>query len=63
MTFRERRENHRSKCKKKEKESVYSWSDFLWDVLFYFPELLFLPFRLLWWGVKAIVKIFRFDYW
>ena len=59
MTFRERREKYRSKRKKKDGESVYSWSDFLWDGLFYFPELLFLPFRLVWWGLRAILKVFN----
>ena len=53
MTFRERRER-----KKKDKESVYSWGDFLWDGLFYFPELLLWPLRLLWWGVRTIINVF-----
>lgn len=59
MTFQDRREKHRNKRKRKEGESVYSWRDFLWDGLFYFPELLLLPFRLLWWGLRAVAKVFN----
>ena len=62
MTFRERREKHRSKRKKKETVFIHGVI-FCGMDLFYFPELLFLPFRLLWWGLRAILKIFRFDFW
>lgn len=63
MTFRERREKFRSKRRQKEKESTYSWSDLFGDVLFYFPELLFLPFRLVWWGFRVIARLIRVDFW
>jgi len=55
MSYRERRQKHKQKQKSRN-HSRYTFLDFLGDVLFYVPELILLPFRLLWWIVRGVIK-------
>ncbi|WP_243458299.1 hypothetical protein [Sporosarcina sp. Te-1] len=47
----------RRKLEKREKNERYRFVDFLVDLLFFVPELLFLPIRLLVWMVRPIVRL------
>lgn len=35
----------------------YTFGDFIFDVFFWIPELLFLPFRMVFWLVRGIGKV------
>ncbi|MEH6948991.1 hypothetical protein V7068_18355 [Bacillus sp. JJ634] len=54
MTFRERKGKQKRVAKKKSSEG--SWWDIVVEVLFYVPELLLVPFRLVWWGIRGLLK-------
>jgi len=56
MTFRERKGKHKHKRAAKKKSSEGSWWDIVVEVLFYIPELLLVPFRLVWWGIRGLIK-------
>ncbi|MFB5283442.1 hypothetical protein [Peribacillus sp. Hz7] len=58
MTFRERKGKHKHKQKRaaKKKSSEGSWWDIVVEVLFYVPELLLVPFRLVWWGIRGLIR-------
>lgn len=58
MSFKKRREKHLQKRRAKRKHDTYSLFDFFADVVFYFPELIFLPFRILWYGLRVIFRFF-----
>ncbi|RFU65373.1 hypothetical protein D0466_05630 [Peribacillus glennii] len=57
MPFKGRRKKHLQK-RKSRNQARYSWSDFFADIFFYVPELIVLPFRLLWWGIRGLVRLF-----
>lgn len=51
---------HRKKRKtRKSKKSNgdYTFLDFIFDVLFWIPELIFLPFRLIFWLLRGIGRL------
>lgn len=52
----------RRRTVRKEHNERYRFSDFLLDVLFFIPELLFLPFRLLVWLARPLIR-FIGDFW
>lgn len=52
----------RRRTVRKEHNERYRFSDFLLDVLFFIPELLFLPFRLLVWLVRPLLRLIS-DIW
>ncbi|USK59764.1 hypothetical protein [Peribacillus asahii] len=56
VTFRERKEEHKRKRAAKKKSNESSWWDILMEVLFSVPELLLWPFRLVWWGIRGLIK-------
>lgn len=48
-------ENKKSKTRKRKKgDEYYTTADFLFDILFWIPELITLPFRAIFWLVKGI---------
>lgn len=57
MSFKERRQKHNQKQKTRN-HGRYTFLDFVGDVLFYVPELIVLPFRLLWWIIRGLVRLF-----
>ncbi|WP_188006630.1 hypothetical protein [Sporosarcina sp. ANT_H38] len=48
----------RRKERRKNKNERYTILDFIVDVLFWIPELLFLPFRLLFIGGRYLFRLF-----
>jgi len=42
--------------KKRKDESSYSMADFVGDVLFYLPEVILLPFRILFYLLRGIFR-------
>jgi hypothetical protein len=42
--------------KSKKNNGNYTFLDFIFDVLFWIPELIFLPFRLIFWLLRGIGK-------
>jgi hypothetical protein len=58
MSFQKRREKHKTKRELKGKKDDYTFGDFFLDVFFYIPEIILLPFRLLWYGVRLMLRIF-----
>ncbi|MBY0099591.1 hypothetical protein [Mesobacillus maritimus] len=36
---------------------TYTFTDFIFDLLFYIPELILLPFRMIYWFVRGIGKV------
>ncbi|WP_409252922.1 hypothetical protein V1502_03040 [Bacillus sp. SCS-153A] len=44
--------------KRKKSEGTYSFWDAVGDVLIWVPELIILPFRILWYLIRGIVSIF-----
>ena len=56
--FKHRRRKGNKKSKMGKKHERYTFFDFLSDVVFYAPEIIFWPFRLLWYGIRAIVRFF-----
>jgi len=56
MTFRERKEKYKQKRAARKKSNEDSWWDIAMEVLFYVPELLLVPFRLVWWGIRGLIK-------
>lgn len=46
----------RRKKKRRRDNELYSIADFFFDLLFWIPELLFLPFRLLFYGARGIIR-------
>ena len=46
----------RRKKKRKNDNEPYSIADFFFDIAFWIPELIFLPFRLLFYGARGIVR-------
>nr|WP_108671786.1 hypothetical protein [Peribacillus acanthi] len=55
----------KSKTRKNKKSNDdYTFLDFIFDVLFWIPELIFLPFRLIFWLLRGIGRFFRdgFDF-
>lgn len=50
--------------KGKKRNSDYTFLDFVFDVLFMIPELVFLPFRLIFWLLRGIGRLFSnlFDF-
>ena len=54
----ERWETKKEVRKKRRKYSdQYTFGDFMFDVFFWIPELLFLPFRLIFWLVRGIGRL------
>ncbi|WP_047984152.1 hypothetical protein [Ornithinibacillus californiensis] len=51
--WRRKKENTR----KHRKGERYTFGDFIMDVLFWIPELVLLPFRLLFWLLRGLWKI------
>ncbi|MBB4826168.1 hypothetical protein HNO89_003405 [Sporosarcina luteola] len=47
----------RRKKEKRENNERYRFVDFLMDLLFFVPELLFLPIRLLVWLARPIIRL------
>jgi hypothetical protein len=58
MSFRKRRGKYKKKRKLRKKKDGYTFVDFLSEALFYFPEVILFPFRLLWFAVRFIIRIF-----
>ncbi|KKI93536.1 hypothetical protein WQ54_02680 [Bacillus sp. SA1-12] len=56
MSFRKRREHYKRKRKAKSNEGRYTFADLLFEVLFYIPELLLFPFRVLWYVIRFIFR-------
>jgi hypothetical protein len=50
MLSRKRAEKRR----KKKQEGTYNFWDFLFEMIFWIPELILLPFRLLFWLVRFL---------
>jgi len=50
--WRKRKERRRER----KKLGVYNWVDMLFDILFLLPELLFLPFRLVFYLIRGMGK-------
>ncbi|MEK5233381.1 hypothetical protein MHB42_16875 [Lysinibacillus sp. FSL K6-0232] len=48
----QRRKNKTRKSKKNASDSTFF--DFVFDVLFWLPELIFLPFRIIFWLLRAL---------
>ncbi|MBM7703647.1 hypothetical protein [Metabacillus iocasae] len=46
----------RKSLKKKRKKKSEHLGDFLFECLCYLPELLFWPFRLIWYGLRFILR-------
>ena len=46
----------RRKKKRKSNNEPYSILDFFLDIAFWIPELIFLPFRLLFYGARGILR-------
>ncbi|MFD1019599.1 hypothetical protein [Thalassobacillus hwangdonensis] len=63
MFERWKRKKERTR-KARKPEGSYTWWDGFWDVLFWVPELLILPFRLVFFVVRVIGRVFRdvFDF-
>ncbi|WLR57450.1 hypothetical protein LC048_11685 [Mesobacillus subterraneus] len=51
--FTEKRTERR---RKKKQEGSYTFWDFVFDLLFYIPELIFLPFRLVFYLFRFLAK-------
>ncbi|WP_176167326.1 hypothetical protein [Mesobacillus jeotgali] len=51
--FIEKRADRR---RKKEREGSYTFWDFVFDVLLYIPELIFLPFRLVFYLLRLLAR-------
>lgn len=48
--------NRKTARRRKRIKGKYTFVDFIWDVLFWVPELILFPFRLLFWFFRALVK-------
>lgn len=48
-----KREAHR---KRKKGHDTYTFSDFIFDIIFYIPELVLFPLRLVYWLVRGLGK-------
>jgi len=47
-------EKKKSKSRKAKKEpGTYTFVDFIWDVLSWIPELIILPFRIIFWIIRG----------
>lgn len=46
----------RRKKKRKTDNESYSIADFFLDIAFWIPELIFLPFRLVFYGARGIIR-------
>lgn len=42
--------------KSKKRDDQYTLADFIFDVLLWIPELVFLPFRILFWLVRGLSR-------
>ena len=58
-TLRERRKEHKNKRAKRESTVL----EILGDLLFYIPELLFMPFRIVLWLIRKGVKLLDVTSW
>ncbi|OAS83937.1 hypothetical protein A6K24_07465 [Metabacillus litoralis] len=58
MSFHKRREKYKQKRKIKKKDGRFTFTDFLTEALFYFPEIILFPFRLLWYSIRFIIRVF-----
>ena len=48
----------KEKMRKNQKtDGFYTFGDFVLDVLLWIPEFIFLPFRLVFWFLKGIVRL------
>ncbi|WP_010096929.1 hypothetical protein [Ornithinibacillus scapharcae] len=47
----------KEKTRKHRHGDRYTFGDFLMDVLFWIPELIILPFRILFWAVRGLWRI------
>ncbi len=46
--------NRRKSRRNKKNHADYTFLDFVFDVLFWIPELIFLPFRVIFWLLRGI---------
>lgn len=49
-------EKRSEKRRKKKRDGSYTFVDFVFDVLFYIPELIFLPFRLVFYLFRFLAR-------
>jgi hypothetical protein len=49
-------EKRAEKRRKKKKEGIYDFWDFVFDVLFWIPELIILPFRLIFFLFRFLIR-------
>ncbi|GGA68207.1 hypothetical protein [Ornithinibacillus halotolerans] len=54
-------ENKKERTRKHRKHGEkYTFGDFIMDVLFWIPELIILPFRLVFWVFRGLWRLFDF---
>lgn len=58
MSFHKRREKYKKKRYLIKKKHGYTFGDFIADLFFYFPEMIVFPFRVLWYGIRLIIRVF-----
>ncbi|MBD7944573.1 hypothetical protein H9650_10640 [Psychrobacillus sp. Sa2BUA9] len=44
------------RAERKRQQEKYTWADVFGDIFFWIPELFFLPFRLLFWILRGLVR-------
>ncbi|WP_226670026.1 hypothetical protein [Metabacillus litoralis] len=59
MWLKKRKETYKRKKEiRKNNSDRYTFMDGVLDIAFYVPELIFLPFRILWYFIRFIGKVF-----